>query len=132
VLPEYYLVVATGLLLNAVTWDFYVIALIPVFLAVFLAPRRFLPGGPWLWVGLGAAVAAYVTLNYPGDFYFFYPNDFFFHPEWVPGTWVEDKVGLYHEHLDAILLLRLPALLFTAGCLAALVLWRRLGPGVRG
>ena len=86
VLPQYYFVVAVGLLVSSVTWEFYVVWLLPAFLAVFLAPDRFLPSGSmrrWL---LAAFALAFVALNYPGDKYLFSPNAVFYHPDLVPGT----------------------------------------------
>lgn len=131
---EFYLVVTAGLLISSVTWEFYAVWLLPVFLAVFLAPSRLIPAAPLLRFGLLAALAfAFIGLNYPGDFWLFPPDFAMFdpghalhHPDWVPGVWVEDKLRLYHNHLDAVLLLRLPALLLTAAALAAIaLLWRR-------
>jgi hypothetical protein len=66
-----------------------------------------------------------LPFNFPGDLYLFEPNDLFYHPEWVPGRWVEDRVLLYHRHLDAVILLRLPSLLLCAFTIGAVVLWRR-------
>ena len=75
---------------------------------------------------LGLLTIALIGLNFPGDLYLFEPNGFFYHPEWVPGKWVEDRVLLYHNHLDAVILLRLPSLLLLTATLAGLVLWQRL------
>jgi hypothetical protein len=122
---EFYLVVAGALIVSSVTWEFYAVWLLPVFLAGFLAPERVFPPGAWRWLALSALGLAFIGLNYPGDFYLFGPNDFFFHPEWVPGVWVEDRVQLYHKHSDAVLYLRLPALLLLAGTMSVLTLWRR-------
>jgi hypothetical protein len=123
---EYYLVVAVTLIVSSVTWEFYVIWLLPVFLAVFLAPERVLPDGPWRWLFVAVFALIYVGFNYPGDLYIFDRNSFFYHPEWVPGEWVEDHIAhLYHRHSDAILLIRLPMLFLMAGTLSALTLWRR-------
>jgi hypothetical protein len=69
--------------------------------------------------------AVIVGFNFPGDIYLFEPNDFFYHPEWVPGKWVEDQVLLYHRHLDAIILIRLPSLLLCTFTIGGVVLWRR-------
>ena len=124
-LLEFYLVVAVTLIVSSVTWEFYVIWLLPAFLAAFLAPAKLLPPGAWRWLALFLLGLAFVALNYPGDFYLFGRNDSFYHPEWVPGVWVEGRVQLYHKHSDAILYLRLPALLLVAGILSALTLWRR-------
>jgi hypothetical protein len=77
------------------------------------------------WLLLAGLVLAYVALNYPGDLYLFGPNDFFYHPEWVPGQWVEDRVWLYHGHFDAVLYVRLPALMFLVGLLGFIVVWQR-------
>jgi hypothetical protein len=122
---EFYFVIAVALLISSVTWEFYVIWLLPVFLTAFLAPGQYLPSGPVRWLLLAGFVVAYVALNYPGDLYLFGPNDFFYHPEWVPGQWVEDRVWLYHGHFDAVLYLRLPALMFLVGLLGFIVLWQR-------
>jgi hypothetical protein len=122
---EYYFVVAVGLMISSVTWDFYVIWLLPVFLAAFLAPGRALPAGWTKWLALGALAVALIALNFPGESALFEPNDVFYHPEWVPGHWVEEQVRLYHNHLDAVLYLRLGGLLLTAGTLAAVTLLRR-------
>ena len=127
---EFYLVLAVTLIVSSVTWEFYVIWLLPVFLAVFLAPKKLLPAGAGRWPALIAFALAFVALNYPGDFYLFGRNDFFYHPEWVPGVWVEDRVLLYHKHSDAVLYLRLPALFLFAGTLSLLTLWRR-SPGMK-
>ena len=126
-LPEYYLVITAGLIISSVTWEFYVIWLLPAFVAVFLAPRRVLPwqATPRL-LFLVAFAAAFVALNYPGDFYLFGDNGWFYHPEWVPGTWVEKRIWLYHSHIDAVVYLRLGALAFTAASFSGLVLWWRL------
>ncbi len=129
---EYYLVVAVTLIVSSVTWEFYVIWLLPVFFAAFLAPGRVLPGGLWRWLLIAVFALIFVGLNYPGDLYIFDRNNFFYHPEWVPGEWVEDHIHLYHRHSDAILLIRLPMLFLMAGTLSALTLWRRglsLSPG---
>jgi hypothetical protein len=120
VLPQYYFVVAVGLLISSVTWEFYVVWLLPAFLAVFLAPERFLPAASMRrWLLAGFAVA-FVALNYPGDMYLFSPNAIFYHPSWVPGRIVEDVVGLYDRRPDLVIWLRLPALLLLAGLLALL------------
>ncbi len=74
---------------------------------------------------LALLVALFLATNYPGDFYLFRGNDFFYHPEWVPGIWVEDRLHLHHNHLDAVIMLRLPALLLLAALLAGLVLLER-------
>jgi hypothetical protein len=130
-LPEFYLVVGVALIISSVTWEFYVIWLLPVFLAAFLAPDRILPGGAVRLACIAALAVAFVMLNYPGDCgssrdcYLFEPNTIFYRPDWVPGVWVERQVGLYANHLDAVVLLRLPGLMLVAGILAALVLhWR--------
>jgi hypothetical protein len=121
---EYYFVVAVGLLISSSTWDFYVIWLLPVFFAAYLTPSL-LPPPPLRWWALGALTVAFIGLNYPADFYFFEFNDFYFRPDLVPGRWVEDRIGLYHNHLDAVILLRLPSLLLLTATLGALVVWRR-------
>jgi alpha-1,2-mannosyltransferase len=135
---EYYLVAAAGLLISSVTWEFYVIWLLPVFLAAFLAPET-LAGGPRLLL-LPAFALALFALNYPGDCgssldcYLFEPNGFLYHPAWVPAVWLERQVGLYANHLDAVLYLRLAGLLLLTGCLALLVLVQRkpAPPGEEG
>lgn len=122
VLPQYYFVVAVGLLISSVTWEFYVIWLLPAFLALFLAPERLLPGGTarrWL---LGAFAVAFVALNYPGDAYLFTANGIFFQPDLVPGTFVSRLLPLYDRHPELVLWLRLPGLLLTAAALAWLSL----------
>ena len=120
-LPEYYFVIAVGLLISSVTWEFYVIWLLPAFIGAFFCADRVLPSGPLRHVFLAAFALALVLLNYPGDMYLFVPNGVFFHPSLVPGVFVEDHVRLYHTHLDAVLFLRLPGLLLIAGTLALLV-----------
>ncbi len=124
---EYYLIVAVGLMISSVTWEFYVIWLLPAYAIAFLSAGRALPGPPWSWLALIAFVVAFIAMNYPGDWYLFDKNDFFYHPEWVPGTIVEKHVLLYHTHLDAVVFLRLGALAFFASTLSLLVLWRRFG-----
>ena len=123
-MPQYYFVVAVGLLVSSVTWEFYVIWLLPAFLAVFLAPRarRPLPSG-WMrrWL-LAAFAVAFVALNYPGDMYLFSPNPVFYHPDWVPGTIASKLLPLYDRRPDLVLWLRLPGLLLLAGALAWLSL----------
>ena len=127
---EYYLVVAVGLLISSVTWEFYVVWLLPLFVAVFVAPGRLLPASaPRRTAALLAFAVVFVALNYPGDKYLFDPNGLFYHPEWVPGIWVEKQVGLYRTHLDAVVLLRLTALGMLAMLLGALVWLRRSGIG---
>jgi alpha-1,2-mannosyltransferase len=126
VLPEFYLVVTVGLIISSVTWEFYVVWLMPAFAAVLLAPDRVLPAASGLrWFFAGTAIVAFVLLNYPGDEYLFGDNGWFYHPEWVPGMWVEDRVRLYDTHLDLVLFLRLPALLLTGVVFSGLVLWWR-------
>ena len=120
-LCEYYFVVTVGLLVSSVTWEFYVVWLLPVFLAVFLAPELLLPAGRARWGFLAAFAVAFLALNYPGDRYLFSPNAVFYHPDWVPGVIAEDLVGLYGRHLDAVLLLRLPALLLVTVSLTLLI-----------
>jgi hypothetical protein len=125
---EYYFVVAVGLLISSSTWDFYVIWLLPVLLTAFLAPDRVLPRSlPVRVLTLLVFAAVIIGFNYPGDFYLYERNDFFFHPEWVPGKWVEDQVLLYHNHLDAVIFVRLPSLLLCAFTIGGVVLWRRWG-----
>ena len=125
-LAEFYLVVAVGLTISSVTWDFYTIWLLPAFIATFLAPQRVLPGPNALRAVLliGFAVA-FVLINYPGDIYLFGPNDWFFHPEWVPGIWAEEKLQIYHKHLEMVLYIRLPALLLTSALFSSVVLLHR-------
>jgi hypothetical protein len=112
---EYYLVVAAGLLISSVTWEFYVVWLLPLFIAAFVSPGRVLPGarsGRLLLAG--ALLIAYVGLNYPGDFYLFDVNSIFYHPEWVPGVWVQTRIHLYHLDFynPEVPKLRLAVLLF--------------------
>jgi hypothetical protein len=117
---EYYLVVAAGLLISSVTWEFYVVWLLPLFVACFLAPEKVLP--PWRvhrLALLAALGAAYLALNYPGDLYLFDVNSVFYHPEWVPGVWAEDRLWLYHGRLEVVPLLRLSALSFLCVVLMA-------------
>jgi hypothetical protein len=116
VLPQYYFVVAAGLLISSVTWEFYVVWLLPVFLAMFLAPQRFVSPAARGWL-LGALGLAFVALNYPGDMYLFSPNAIFYHPDWAPGTIASKLLPLYDERPDLVLYLRLPALLLTAAAL---------------
>jgi hypothetical protein len=125
VLPQYYFVVAVGLLVSSVTWEFYVVWLLPAFLAVFLAPDRFLPSG-WMrkWL-LAAFGVAFLALNYPGDMYLFSPNAIFYHPDWAPGTIASKLLPLYDRRPDLVLWLRLPGLLLLAALLA--LLSRRAG-----
>jgi hypothetical protein len=129
---EFYFVMTVALLISSVTWEFYVIWLMPVFLAAFLAPGRFLPTGPVRWLLLGGFLLAYVCLNYPGDLYLlapgFSPAQSLYHIDRVPGIWAENKLQLYHNHFDAVLYLRLPALLFLSGLLGTLTVWRRVRP----
>jgi hypothetical protein len=122
VLPQYYFVVAVGLLISSVTWEFYVVWLLPAFLAVFLAPDRLLPGGAarrWLVL---AFVIAFLAINYPGDAYLFTPNGVFYHPDLVPGALASKIVPLYDRRPDLVLWLRLPGLLLLAASLAWLSL----------
>jgi uncharacterized membrane protein len=124
---EFYLIVTVALLISSVTWEFYVIWLLPLFLAVLLAPDRLplRPSGRWVILGVLAFVL--LALNLPGDCassrdcYLFEPNSVFYHPKLVTGVWVEDIVGLYRRHVDAVLYLRLPALLLLAFVLGRLV-----------
>jgi hypothetical protein len=110
---EFYIVVTAGLLISSVTWEFYVIWLLPFFIAAFLAPARVLPGGATeRAVLVGLIAVAYMAINYPGDFYLFDVNSFFYHPQWAPGVWVEDRVHLYHHGYNAVPKLRLAALSF--------------------
>lgn len=137
---EYYLAVAAALLVSSVTWEFYLTWLLPLFIAVFLAPDRVLPGDrPARWAGLAVLATAYLLLNYPGDLYLFDVNSVFYHPEWVPGVWVEARVHLYHTIIDGkpafristwdeVPVLRLTALACLTLALAALVRESRL-PG---
>lgn len=130
---EFYFALSVALLISSVTWEFYVIWLMPVFLAAFLAPGRYLPTGPLRLVLLAGFVLAYICINYPGDLYLlapgFSPAQSLYHIDRVPGIWAENRLQLYHNHFDAVLYLRLPALLFLSSLLAALTIWRRLRPG---
>jgi hypothetical protein len=125
---EFYLVMTVALLLSSVSWEFYVIMLLPVFLAVLLAPERVLPHGPVRWLAPAGLALALLALNYPADCgasvdcYLFAPNDVFYHPGGVPSVWLERQVGLYANHLDAVLYLRLAGLLVATGILASLLL----------
>jgi Glycosyltransferase family 87 len=127
---EFYLVVAVALLISSVTWEFYVIWLLPLFLAVLFAPERVLPGRALRWPLLAGFAVALVVLNYPADCgssvdcYLFASNDVFYHPGWVPAVWLERQFGLYANHLDAVLYVRLAGLLLLTGLLATLVLLR--------
>jgi hypothetical protein len=95
---EYYLVVGVGLLISSVTWEFYVVWLLPLFVAVAVAPGRLLPADPVRRLLLIAVlVLSYVGLNYPGDHYLFDVNSFFYYPEWVPGIVAEDFIDLYPD-----------------------------------
>jgi alpha-1,2-mannosyltransferase len=124
---EYYLVVAIALLASSVTWDFYTIWLIPALLAAFVAPSRVLPRPAWLRAAVIVAfAAAIVGLNLPGDFYLFEPNGVFYHPDWVPGLWLEERIWLYHGRLDLVPYIRLASLGLLTCTLIGLVLWRRL------
>jgi hypothetical protein len=130
---EFYFVMSVALLISTVAWEFYVIWLMPVFLAAFLAPSRYLPSGPVRIVLLAAFALAYVCINYPGDLYLlapgFSPAQSLYHIDRIPGIWAEDKLQLYHQHFDAVLYLRLPALLFLTALLGGLAFWRRVRPG---
>jgi hypothetical protein len=125
-------VVAVGLLVSSVTWEFYVVWLLPLFLVIFLAPSRVMPGdrGQRLVVLVTLALC-YVALNYPGDHYLFDVNSVFYKPEWVPGIVVEDIVDLYPlppdtgRHLEVVPVLRLAALSLTALLLVATVVEAR-------
>jgi len=125
---EFYLVMTVALLLSSVSWEFYVIMLLPVFLAVLLAPERVLPHGPVRWLAPPGLALALLALNYPADCgasvdcYLFAPNDLFYHPGGVPSVWLERQVGLYANHLDAVLYLRLAGLLLATGILASILL----------
>lgn len=123
---EYYLFVAAGFLFSSVTWEFYAVWLLPLFLAVFLAPGRVLPADPTLRrVLLSAFILAYLGLNYPGDLYLFDVNSFFYHPEWVPGVWAEDRLQLYHSHLTVVPIVRLASLSFLVTVLLVIAYdWR--------
>jgi hypothetical protein len=129
---EFYFVIAVALLISSVTWETYVIWLMPVFFAAFLAPERYLPSGRVRWLLLAGFVVAYLCLNYPGDLYLlapgFSPAQSLYHIDRVPGIWAENKLQFYHNHFDAVIYLRLPALLFLTGLLATLTAWRRLRP----
>jgi hypothetical protein len=122
------------LLISSVTWEFYSVWLLPVFLGVFLAPGRFLPPSmPQRALLLGAFAIAFLGLNYPGDFWLFHPDypmfepgHTLYRPGLVPGVWVEERLRLYHSHLDAIVLLRAPSLLLLTGLLGGLTLWHRM------
>jgi len=132
---EYYLAVAAGLLVSSVTWEFYVIWLLPLYVAVFTAPDRLLPRGPMPLTALLAGFGvAFVAMNYPGGRiareYLFDRNSFFYHPEWVPGVWVEEHVfALYGGHLTLVPLLRLSALALLVGLLCWCLLTARRLPG---
>jgi len=128
---EYYLVVAAGLLISSVTWESYLVWLLPLFLAAFLAPSRVLPGGRKRLAALAALGVAYLALNYPGDLYPFDVNGLFYHPSWVPGVWVEDRLQLYHRHLAVIPALRLAALALLALTLAAVTVSGRRRPAAQ-
>jgi len=137
---EYYLVVAAALAINSVTWEFYVIWLLPAFLAAALAPWLVLPGGRLRWAVAAALAAAFIGLNYPADCgssfdcYLFAPEGLvLYEPDWVPSVWVERQVHLYTDHLDAVLYLRLPSLLLAGGALGVslLALRRASAPGER-
>lgn len=130
---EFYLVVVAGLMISSVTWEFYTVWLLPLFVAVFAAPGRILPGGAVLRLALLAGfVLAYVGLNYPGDHYFFDVNGFFYHPDWVPGIIVEDWIDLYPlppadgGHPEIVPRLRLAVLCFLALTLLAAITVVRL------
>jgi hypothetical protein len=128
---EYYLVIAVIIMVNGVAWEFYTVWLIPVFLAAFLAPDHVLPWGRLRRASLLMLALIYVGLNYPGDLFIFDGNGFLYHPDWVTGVWVEDRVRLYHNHFDAILILRLGSLLLFTATLAAVVLYRHPAPWMR-
>jgi len=134
---EYYLVLAAALAISSVTWEFYVIWLLPAFLAAALAPGLVLPAGRLRWAVAGALALAFVGLNYPADCgssvdcYLFAPDGLvLYEPDWVPSVWVERQVHLYTDHLDAVLYLRLPSLLLTGGALAVSLLARRRAASV--
>ncbi len=128
----YYLFVAAGLLVSSVTWQFYAIWLLPVFLAAYLAPRRVLPASQGVRaLVLGALAVAAVVLSYPPDCellpscYLFEPNGVFYHPDWVPAVWLEQRLHLYEGNLSAAPYVQLAALGVIAAVVAGLVLWRR-------
>jgi hypothetical protein len=132
---EYYLVLTAGLVVSSVSWEFYSIWLLPLFLSVFLAPGRVLPPGRVARLLIvGACLIAYVALNYPGGRvgreYFFDVNGLFYHPGLVPGAWVEEHVfHLYGGHLTLVPLWRLAALAFLALTLMAAVFRQKTTPG---
>jgi hypothetical protein len=124
---EYFLVVAAALMISSVTWDFYVVWLLPFFVAVCLAPEKLLPLRPSLrWAFGGFLLLSYLALNYPGDYYIFDVNYVFYHPEWVPGIWVEDRVNFHRDYLELVPILRFSALALFAATLAGIVLSERL------
>ncbi len=132
---EYYLVLTAGLLVSSVSWEFYSIWLLPLFLSVFLAPSRVLPPGRGArLLIMGACLIAYVVLNYPGGRvgreYFFDVNGLFYHPGLVPGAWVEEHVfHLYGGHLTLVPLWRLAALVLLALTLMAAAFRQKTSPG---
>jgi hypothetical protein len=124
---EYHLAVAIGILVSSVSWEFYVIWLLPLFLAVFLAPARVLPADRGLrWVLIAAFAVAYLGMNYPGGRigreYFFDVNSVFYHPDWMLGSWVEEHVfHLYGAHLTVAPVWRLASLSFLSLALVAAI-----------
>jgi hypothetical protein len=129
-IAEYYLVVAVALMLSSVTWDFYVVWLLPFFVAAFLAPGSVLPPHAGLRLGaIGLLVLSFIGLNYPGDFLLrnlFDVNSVFYRPDLVPGIWVEDRLRFYSNYLELVPWLRLGSLFLFALTLAGLVLHGRL------
>jgi uncharacterized membrane protein len=134
---EYYLVVAGAILISSVSWEFYVVWLLPLFLAVFLTPASVLPlDGRWRYAAIACFAAAYVGLNYPGGRvgyeYFFDSNSLFYHPDWLPAVWLEQGghfgfsgLHLYGQHLTLVPLWRLAWLAFLALALAGILLVTR-------
>lgn len=127
---EYYLVVAVGLIISSVTWDFYVVWLLPFFVIAVVAPARVLHPNRAVWLPMLALLAVvFVGLNYPGDYVtrdLLDPNSVFYRPDLIPGVWVEDRLNFYGHYLDWVPLLRLGSLTVFALTIAGAVLLRRL------
>jgi hypothetical protein len=127
---EFYLVVAVALLIESVTWEFYIIWLLPAFLAAALAPEHLFPPGRGRAPLLMLFAVAFLALNYPGEF-LFEPNGVFYHPDWVPGFWLERRLGLYADHREWVPRIRIAALALLVLLLAAPALAERRASGRR-
>lgn len=127
---EYFLVVAVALIVSSVTWDFYVVWLLPFFVLAAVAPDRVLHRDRRVHLPLLAVLGiAFIGLNYPADYVLidlFDPNSIFYQPYWVPGVWLEERMNFYENHLSWVPVIRLVSLTLVTLTLAAVVLIRRL------